>query len=123
MLSFRGRAGPGALMVDSWLGSTAALVRVWYGLGLTPATLGAEGVERIGQLFGVVSVKSLKNHWRWVCLHSLRSSEPFGSGAHDLKRIYAFAECAMHPKQYKWQNVWPWEVCHNPAQPCLDESH
>lgn len=51
MLSFRGRAGAGALMVDSWLGSTAALVWVRYVLGLTPATSGAEAVERIGQFF------------------------------------------------------------------------
>lgn len=35
----------------------------------------------IGQVFGVVSAKSLKNHGRWVCAYSLRSSEPLGSGA------------------------------------------
>lgn len=49
MVSFRGWSGSGALMVDSWLRSVVALVWAWCVLGLTPATLGAEGVVRIGQ--------------------------------------------------------------------------
>lgn len=80
MVSSRGGSGSGALMVDSWRGPS----QPWCGcgvLGLTPAILGAEGVVRIGQVWGVVSAKSLKNHWRWVCPYSLRSSEPFGNGA------------------------------------------
>lgn len=45
MVSFRGWSGSGSFMVDSCLGSIAARVWVWCVLGLTPATLGAEGVE------------------------------------------------------------------------------
>ena len=81
MVSSRGWSGSGTLLVDSWLGSIAALVWQWCVLVLTPAVLGAEGVARIGQVWGVVSAKSLKNHWRWVYPYSLRSSEPFGNRA------------------------------------------
>lgn len=44
-------------MVDSWLGSTAALVWVLCNLQLlvTPATLRTEGVVRIGQFFMHIS--------------------------------------------------------------------
>lgn len=57
MVSSRGWSGSGALLVDSWLGSIAALVWLWCVLGLTPAVLGGSGEDwaglggSVGQVF------------------------------------------------------------------------